>query len=180
MIKKLGTGLFGVICSFNALAGLDAFHQGPVFKDFGKIADVKTSLQIPKAMKFKVAFDMSKAAEPGKVNRNLDTLARFINMHVANGVEAKNIEVAMVVHGKSVADLSKDKFYNKLFTDKNNTNKDIINQLTNFGVKIYVCGQSAAYYGLKQEDLLPNVEMALSAMTAHAILHDQGYSLNPF
>jgi len=28
--------------------------------------------------------------------------------------------------------------------------------------------------------LLPGVEMALSAMTAHAILQQEGYTLNPF
>ena len=30
------------------------------------------------------------------------------------------------------------------------------------------------------EDMLPGVEMALSAMTAHAVLQQAGYRLNPF
>jgi hypothetical protein len=33
---------------------------------------------------------------------------------------------------------------------------------------------------VKTEDLLPGVEMALSAMTAHALLQQQGYTFNPF
>jgi len=39
-----------------------------------------------------------------------------------------------------------------------------------------------ARYGVAFEgvDLLPNVEMALSAMTAHALLQQDGYTLNPF
>jgi intracellular sulfur oxidation DsrE/DsrF family protein len=47
-------------------------------------------------------------------------------------------------------------------------------------VQLLVCGQSAAYCDVKSDDLLPGVEMALSAMTAHALLQQQGYTLNPF
>jgi len=47
-------------------------------------------------------------------------------------------------------------------------------------VKVYLCGQSAAYYDVKNTDLYKGVDMALSAMTAHALLQQQGYSLNPF
>ena len=48
------------------------------------------------------------------------------------------------------------------------------------GVRVIVCGQSAAYYDVENDALLPGVEMALSAMTAHAVLQQQGYALNPF
>jgi len=56
----------------------------------------------------------------------------------------------------------------------------LIKALTGKGVRIIVCGQSATYYDIENEDLLPNVEMALSAMTAHALLQQDGYTLNPF
>lgn len=48
------------------------------------------------------------------------------------------------------------------------------------GVRIIVCGQSAAHYEVATGELLPGVEMALSAMTAHALLQQEGYTLNPF
>jgi hypothetical protein len=34
--------------------------------------------------------------------------------------------------------------------------------------------------GVGTSDLIEGVEMALSAMTAHAVLQRQGYALNPF
>jgi hypothetical protein len=40
--------------------------------------------------------------------------------------------------------------------------------------------ESAAAYGIKPEDLIPGVEMALSAMTAHALLQQNGFTVNPF
>jgi len=63
---------------------------------------------------------------------------------------------------------------------KPNANADLIKTLIAYGVEIYVCGQSAAYYSVDNEDLLPDVKMALSAMTAHALLQQKGYTLNPF
>ena len=34
--------------------------------------------------------------------------------------------------------------------------------------------------GVANEDLLPGIEVGLSAMTAHALLQQQGYTVNPF
>ena len=64
--------------------------------------------------------------------------------------------------------------------EADNANVALIMALQKQGVDFYVCGQSAAYYGVKTEDLIPGVKMALSAMTAHALLQQKGYTLNPF
>nr|WP_299568176.1 DsrE family protein [uncultured Shewanella sp.] len=208
VIGVIGIVLIGFMLPVQA--GMEVFKNGTAIKGYGKIAAVDSQLSIPQNTVFKVAFDMSKAANAGEVNRNLNTLARFINMHVAAGVKPENIQLAMVVHGASVADLANDEFYDQFYLAKQskqgqqlnqtnkstktadtraltvneakfaNANKDLVSQLVNHGVKIYICGQSAAYYELNNTSLLPGVDMALSAMTAHAILAQQGYSLNPF
>ena len=43
-----------------------------------------------------------------------------------------------------------------------------------------ICGQSASVYGVKAEHLIEGVELELSAMTAHALLQQRGYTVNPF
>lgn len=161
-------------------AGADKFTAGPAIADFGQIAKVETTQPIPKGMKFNVVFDMSQPSDVGKVNRQLDSLARFINMHIAQGVKASDISLAMVVHGRAVDDLANDAYYSKNHQAQPNANKALVKALSDYGVKFYVCGQSATYYGLSKDSLLPGVDMALSAMTAHAILAQQGYSQNPF
>ena len=119
---------------------------------------------------FRHSFDVSKRAEDGELNRTLVSAARFINMHARAGVEAEHIELAVVVHGTAVHDVSGDA----------SGSADLVAALIERGVKIIVCGQSAAYYDVETGDLLPGVEMALSAMTVHALLQQQGYTLNPF
>jgi len=61
-----------------------------------------------------------------------------------------------------------------------NANATIIKALLKKNVRIILCGQTASYYEIDNEDLLPGVEMALSAMTAHALLQQEGYTLNGF
>ena len=70
--------------------------------------------------------------------------------------------------------------YKDKYEGTSNTNTALIKALTDKGVRVILCGQSAAFHGIKNDDLLPSVEMALSAMTAHALLQQEGYTLNPF
>ena len=47
-------------------------------------------------------------------------------------------------------------------------------------VRVILCGQSAAAYDVKNDELVNGVEVELSAMTAHALLQQKGYTMNPF
>lgn len=163
-----------------AFAQDSQFPTGPVIMDFGPTAPVQADFKIPKRAKFKVLFDTTAATEPGEVNRSLTTAARFLNMHAKAGVPEKNMKLAVVFHSKGSFDLTRDEFYGSQYDEAGNANAEIIKALTDKGVRIILCGQTAAYYGIENTDLLPGVEMALSAMTAHAVLQQDGYTLNPF
>ncbi len=163
----------------NAMAGADKFTAGPVIKDYGKHANVLQDLVLNKTAKFKLVFDISEQGKVGVINRKIETLARFINMHVANGIAPENIHLALVVHGKAGFDLIKTKLYQEKF-QHNNANAELLVQLMENRVEVYLCGQSAAYYDISNEMLQPGIKMALSAMTAHAVLQSEGYQLNPF
>ena len=156
------------------------FQPGTVLSEFGKIAPVQTDFKIPRGTKFKVLYDIVDGAEPGALNRKLNTPARFLNMHAAAGVPEKNMKLAVVIHGKASLDVASAKAYGAAYEGAENGNVEIIKTLIEQGVRVILCGQSAAYYGVGHEDMLPGVEMALSAMTAHAILQQEGYTLNPF
>jgi intracellular sulfur oxidation DsrE/DsrF family protein len=157
-------------CAATAVADEGAFTKGPIFTDYGPVADVDVTMPIPPGTAFKHSFDVSTPAPTGDPNSTLVSVARFINMHARAGIPAGNIRAAVVVHGKAVKEMA----------DELSASARLIAALTDQGVRIIVCGQSAAYYDVATDDLLPGVEMALSAMTAHAVLQQQGYTLNPF
>lgn len=171
MTRTLIAALLSLGLAATAHAGPEDFHPGTAIPDFGKIADVASADAIPADTVFKVAFDVAKAADEGQTNRNFDSAARFINMHVAAGVPLDQIHVAIVVHGPAASDL----------TDReDNASAALIAALIDSGASITLCGQTAAYRDIAASDLLPGVSMSLSAMTAHAQLQQDGYTLNPF
>ena len=163
-----------------ALSAESDFVAGTVITEFGKVAAIDADFKIPKRTKFKVLYDTAAAAEPGEINRTLNTAARFLNMHALAGVPEKNMKLAVVFHGKASFAVASSEKYGETYEGAENGNAAIIKALTEHGVRVILCGQSATYYGIKNEDMLPGVEMALSAMTAHAVLQQQGYTLNPF
>ncbi|MDZ7588655.1 MAG: DsrE family protein [Parasphingorhabdus sp.] len=167
-----------------APAGDGAFHPGKVITGFGPIADVPGASAIRPDASFKIAFDTAKG-EKGKLNKQIESAARFINMHAAAGILPDNLKTAIVIHGSAVFDAVQNPLYGAHYTpdvdDKMpNPNAPLIAALLAHGGRVIVCGQSAVAYGVKTADLLPGVEMALSAMTAHAQLQQDGYTLNPF
>ena len=163
-----------------ALAQESPFSTGPVITEFGPTATVQTDFKIPKDTQFKILFDTTEATKPGEMNKSLTTAARFLNMHSRAGVAEADMKLAVVFHSKGSFDLTKAEYYGSKYDGAENTNKAIIKALLEKNVRIILCGQTARYYGIKNEDLLPGIEMALSAMTAHAVLQQQGYTLNGF
>ncbi len=165
--------------SSSAQAGREAFHPGPAIPEYGRIADVDNDFPLAEGIEFRVAFDVADQAEPGEISRGLESAARFINIHVDAGVAIENIHLAMVIHGSAPKDMIRSELYEALY-DVPNANAALIEVLVAHGVEFYVCGQSAAFHDVGNDDLLPGVTMALSAMTAHAQLQQRGYTLNPF
>lgn len=160
-------------------AGMDDFHPGKAIPNYGMITDVDMTMPLPKGLVLKHTFDRADGAESGKRNRNIESAARFINMHHAHGIALDNIKTATVVHGAAIFDVTNNEFYNKT-KGTDNANKALIEALLKAGSRVIVCGQSAKARDIPKSALLPGVELSLSAMTAHALLQQEGYTLNPF
>lgn len=156
------------------------FKTGPVFETFGPHAPVEETMERPADATYKVAFDVEDAASEGKLNRGIESAARFINMLVASGVDPANIKVAVVVHGKAGLDLLSDEGWTAKGKQGANPSGTMVREMLDKGVRIILCGQSAAAFGIDNAMTVPGVEMALSAITAHALLQQQGYTVNPF
>ncbi len=160
-------------------AAPDDFHAGTAIPAFGKVATIASDMPLPADAVWKHSFDVSNA-ERGKLNRGLESAARYVNMMVEAGVPIDRLKVAVVLHGPVVLDASSTARYTAQYGKTDNPNAGLVAALLAAGVDIWVCGQSAAAQDVAKADLLPGVKMAVSAMTAHAELQRQGYSLNPF
>ncbi|WP_226703927.1 DsrE family protein [Microbulbifer elongatus] len=177
-MMKAASALFTLSLISPVVSSAD-FSTGPVIKNYGGVAEVKQTSPLSGKEQFKVVFDVSDQGDKGKTNRRFESLARFLNMQARAGVPPEQVELALVVHGKAGFDLLTNAQYSEKFAG-DNPNTPLLAELQKHGVQVYLCGQSAAYYGIDNSHLLPGVNMALSAMTANALLQQQGYTLNPF
>ena len=187
---KVWFGIAALMLATSASAqNMSAFKTGPVFAEFGPHAPVDGMGAVPADTEFAIAYDVAAPAGAGQRNRGFESAARFINMHVAAGVDPDNIRIAVVVHGKASIDLLDDTAWaarQPATTDgaeeeaPDNPSAAMIRAMLDAGVRVILCGQSGVAYGIKQEELIPEVETALSAMTAHALLQQRGYTVNPF
>jgi len=119
---------------------------GPVIENHGPVFDVpEGSFNLDPAQKYGVVMDIGKGPDDPA------ELNRSIESAALNGpAHEKHFGVE-------------------------NANQGLLEDLGRAGVKIYLCGQTAAYYGYAPNDLLPQVAVAVSAMTVHARLQQEGY-----
>ena len=154
---------------------------GPVFKTLGAVYEIPDADFVPDSTQvLRAIFDIERLQEdPTEVNPLINSLTRYINMHVQRGIPLKNIHLAFVVHGVSGKDVLTDEAYKKRY-GVDNPNTAHIKALAEKGVHMFICGQSATYAGYTKSELMPEVKMALSAMTVLTVYQANAYSLIRF
>ena len=155
-------------------------QYGPVIENYGPVYKVpELDSPLPENFQYKVIFDIYvTASDPDVHSRRLESVARFLNMHALRGVKLENMHVAVVFHGKATKDILTDDAYQKVH-QLDNPNRELIDALADSGVRLYVCGQTTDFLKYKRQDILPEIKIALSAMTQLALYQSQGYALLP-
>ena len=152
---------FGMCLCISFLATSQENHtEGKIIKDFGQSfsvenPDIKTDISAD----HKIIFDVTQSSEDKSVtNKYIETAARFLNMHANAGMKAEQLHVAMTIHGGAWQDvLTNDAYKEKFGVD--NPNLQLINQLTDAGVDVILCGQTAGARGLNKANTNPNVKL---------------------
>jgi intracellular sulfur oxidation DsrE/DsrF family protein len=152
--------------------------SGPVIQGFGEVYQVMDpDFKLDLSKDLKVVFDVSSTADSiGGLNKSLETAARFLNMHAQTGVPKERLKVAVVVHNQATKDVISDAVYRKKY-GMDNPNSTMLTALMDTNVQIILCGQSSAARGFPKKDLVPGVQISLSAMTALLQLDGEGYTI---
>lgn len=154
---------------------------GPVIENYGKVWAIENpDFKTDTTADFKVVFDIMNSPESHtEINRSIETAARFLNMHVQDGVPKSQLKVALVVHNKASKDIIENKAYQSRY-GVSNPNYSMIKDLMDTGVEVILCGQSSKSRKFPKEELIPGVQISLSAMTALIQLQNKGYQLIKF
>jgi len=155
-------------------------QSGPVIQSTGQSVKVDdATFVIPEGHVFKAVWVIDRADTTG-ANQQLTTIARFLNLHVRHGIPKERLFAAAVVHGSGWMSLLSDSAYGARFGGKPNPSKRLVEELLANSVQLVLCGQTAGFRGVKREELLPGVQLAISAMTALNVFQAQGYQFNPW
>lgn len=154
--------------------------MGPMIEGYGPSFELQDGdVPLRPGFKYRVAFDA--ATYPGEVtdlNRELTTVARFLNMHARSGVSAEDLDVVVVLHGETLKSALNNDAYSSRY-DTDNPNLDLLMKLHEAGVTFYACGQSLGFRNFDRSELVAPVKIALSAMTALTYLQSDGYAFFP-
>ncbi len=156
--------------------------SGPVIQSTGMSMKVDNpTFVVPDNHVFKSVFVINAGGgDSVKVNEQLTTVARFYNVHVRHGYALANVHGAAVVHGNGWPALLTDSAFAARFGGKPNPSRRLVEELVQNGATIVLCGQTAGGRGIRREELLPGVKVAISAMTALTALQDDGYRYIPW
>ena len=180
MKKILFTFYLFILTCFSTFAQ-NQRTEGKIVKNFGETYNVENKdIETDTSAEFKVIFDVSQSStDKSVINKYIVTAARFLNMHANEGMKKEQLRVAMTIHGGAWQDVLNNEAYKEKF-GVDNPNLELINELTEAGADIIICGQTAGARGLNKTNVNPNVKFALSAMTALLQYQNNGYRFMKF
>lgn len=155
----------------------------PVIKDHGGIVELPDAAHQPKKNS-RVLIDITSDEKSGPVIKGLDRAALILNQYAqADAGENQGFKMAIILHGPAtVAALSQDGYarhakpYMKDKRQTENPNLELIAELKDAGVEIFVCGQALAHHKFATTEVAPEVTIAVSAATVNIGLQMENYA----
>ncbi|MCA9169593.1 MAG: DsrE family protein, partial [Planctomycetales bacterium] len=137
----------------------------------------------------KVVLDVTSGERTGGVLKGLDKAALILNLYsdAKAGVD-QGFKMVIVLHGSATSAALRDEAFARRdlkpssTTEKTDHNPDakLIGELRKAGVQIVVCGQSLARNGYPVDEVMSEVEVAVSATVTSITLQNQDYAYLPF
>ena len=136
-------------------------------------------MSLPPDAMWRHAFDAVEAGI-GEISPGLGRAAAFLDIMSEAGAEAGQLEVAVVVHGPAIFDVVNPDRHTAEVEGSKHPTAEVVERLISAGGEVWVCARAASWHDVGDDDLLPGVRFAPSAMAAHADLQRRGFSINPY
>lgn len=164
-MKDIITILLLTAC-FNLLMAQQSDISSTYIENFGAVWDIpEADFITDRDMTYKVIFDIYDSPDDAsQLNPQINTIARFINMHVRAGVPVEHLKVSAVFHNKASKDIQQSDYYQRDY-DVPNPNEALLKALHEAGVELFFCGQSSRARDIPKDHVLSQVKVGLSAMT---------------
>ena len=150
------------------------FHF-PQIAHYGGVVQVPDAAEPPRRGA-KIVFDIVSDNKPDELNKGLESVARYLNLNAAAGLQPGDAKLAVVLHGAATRAALDDPGYARATGAAENPNLALIRAIKECGAEVFVCGQSLARNGFARAEVAGDVVVAVSAMTVNANKQQDGYS----
>jgi hypothetical protein len=150
----------------------------PVIAGHGSVVQLPNAAMQPRSGT-KLLVDVTRGGDPAKLNSAIANVAKYVNIYAGGGAKPANAEIAIVFHGGATLAVLNPEAYTKRFGTSENPNLNLLKQLHEAGVEMYVCGQSLTSLGGDPQEVVVFVETAVSALTAVVNLQADGHAYLP-
>ncbi len=149
----------------------------PAVPGYGMVTPVEGAREKPDpAMDYKVVLNATKGGAADSPPPFLDKAAKVANLLAQSGVPPEHRHIVVILQGGATTAVLNDKGL-KARSMKRNPSTELIARLNAAGVSVRVCGQALAGAGIERDEVLPGVQVDLSALTTVAALQLRGYAL---
>lgn len=147
--------------------------------DYGKPFPVETpAVGANPALDYRVVLNVTKGGADGAPPPGLLTAARLANLLAQSGVPASHRHLFVILHGAATSAVLNEAGL-KARGKTANPSAALIAELAKAGVAVHVCGQALGEAKIARREVLPEVQVDLSAAVTVPTLQLQGYALLP-
>jgi intracellular sulfur oxidation DsrE/DsrF family protein len=148
----------------------------PQIANYGEVVRLPDAAQQPRDGT-KICVDVTGGGAPDQLIPAIEKVARYVNIYAGAGESPAQVDMAVVLHGDAtLAALNSDAYAAK-FGTQGNPNFELLHELHELGVPIYVCGQTLISKGCKPDEVMVFVDVAVSALTAVVNHQIDGYTV---
>jgi len=175
--RHFPAALLLIASSLAARASLAEGLGPPLIPGYGEVTPVENAGERPDAgVDYKVVLNATKGGADGAPPPFLDKAAKVANLLAQSGVPAAHRHVVVIMQAAATMAVLNEKGL-KAHGLARNSSADLIAKLKAAGVSVRVCGQALAAAKIARDEVLPDVQVDLSALTTVAALQLRGYAL---
>lgn len=127
---------------------------------------------------YRVVYDIHSNEIAAGISRGLYYARGLFEAYRKQGVDPRQIQVRLVLHGDAAVMLLNDEAYQTATLDPfaNNPNSKIVQDLLDLGVGVEICHSAMRSKGWKPADVLPGVTIVHDGYTRLITLQNDGYA----
>lgn len=170
--------LLSIVVLFTVVSAYAQIQTNPAVPHFGTVFAQVPGLSVTadKNLTYKVVIEIDKSDTTGAdISQSLEVASRFVNLLEIDGISKDKRSIVIIFHNAGSYCIQENEAFQRKYGHPN-PNLQVLEELTKAGVQLMVCGQSTVKRKLLPTELIPQVKIATSYMTAFVTLQLKGYA----